>query len=137
MPAYATADDLAAFVPATITVPDEPEATRLLTHASEAVDGLLLTALYDTDDDGLPTDAEVIVALRDATCAQALWWLETGDEDGAQGQYQSVSIGSVSLTRAGAGSSQGVTTSATQTVSSRASEILRLAGLLQQGPLVC
>jgi hypothetical protein len=137
MAVYATRTDLVDFVPATVTVPDEPEATRLLTHASEKVDLALLTALYDTDDDGLPTKAEHVVALREATCAQAQWWLETGDEDGAVGQYQSVSIGSVNLTRAGAGSSTGVTTGATQTASSRAAAILRLAGLLQQGPLVC
>jgi hypothetical protein len=133
MPNYATADDLTGFAPETVTVPDEPEATRLLGHASEVVDGLLLTAVYDTDDDGLPTDADVAAALRDATCAQALWWLETGDESGAQATYQSVSIGSVSLTR---GYTSGASaTGPAQTVSPRAVGILQRAGLIMAGPL--
>jgi hypothetical protein len=133
MVAYASADDLAEFVPETVTVPDEPEASRLLAHASEVVDGLLLTAVYDTDDDGLPTDPQVVAALRDATCAQALWWLETGDESGAQATYQSVSIGSVSLTR---GYTSGASaTGPAQTTAPRAVSILQQAGLIMAGPL--
>jgi hypothetical protein len=136
MPVYATRDDLvdSPYVTATISVPDDPEATRLLTRASGKVDELLLTAIYDTDSGGAPTDAKVIEALKEATCAQAAWWLETGDESGVQGRYQSVGIGSVSLTRAGAGSARGV--AGDDTASPDAARVLRLAGLLQQEPLI-
>lgn len=121
--AYEAGSTLAAQIPA------EPEATRKLTRASERIDDLLVTAVYDVDDDDLPTDATVAQALRDATCAQASWWLEIGDETGAASQYQSVSIGSVSLSRGytGAGSSTGVQ----QTMSDAAVRHLRRAGLLQ------
>jgi hypothetical protein len=133
MPVYATADQLAGFVPEAVTVPDEPEASRLLAHASEVVDGLLLTAVYDVGDDGAPTDEQVAAALRAAACAQALWWLETGDESGAQAQYQSVSIGSVSLTR---GYTSGASaTGPAQTISPRAVSILQQASLIMAGPI--
>ncbi|HEU0041410.1 MAG TPA: hypothetical protein VFQ15_03565 [Jiangellaceae bacterium] len=103
-----------------------PSGSRLaLAKASAAVDDMLLTAVYDVDAvTGLPTDAAVIVALRDATCAQA--------EDlraakaAAAGSF---SIGSISVTR-----------SAPQTVreeeyrSPRAFGILQRAGLTGQSP---
>lgn len=110
---YATRADLVAYAPAdtTVTVPGEPEATRLLTSASKEIRRATLTAIYTTDTDGYPTDTAKRQAFRDATCAQALWWLNNpGMETGTSTQYQSVSIGSVSLSRgntsgAGAGGS--------------------------------
>src|SRR4051794_26110046 len=91
--AYAPADQVA-------DLPADPEATRLLTRASRRVDRLLFAAVYDTAaTTGLPTDPDVAQALSEATCEQALWWLETGDESGASDQYQSVSAGSIALTR--------------------------------------
>jgi hypothetical protein len=92
---------------------------------------MLLCAYYDTDDDGLPTDADVIVAMRDATVAQALYMREIGDAYGlgAAAQYDNVSIGRVSLSRrAGSGGS------ATALYASEAVEILRQAGMLAGGP---
>lgn len=87
--------------------PSEPEATRLLTSASKEIRNATKTAVYDTDTDGYPTDTEVRQAFRDACCAQALWWLDNpGLETGSATQYQSVSIGGVTLSRgntAGAG----------------------------------
>jgi hypothetical protein len=97
---YATRTDLTGYVPAGTTVPAEPEATRLLTSASKQILQATMTAFYDTDTDGYPTDTAVRQAFRDATCAQALWWLiNPGLETGTAAQYKSVSIGSVSLTR--------------------------------------
>lgn len=73
-----------------------PSGSRLaLAKASAAVDDMLLTAVYDVDDDDMPTDAAVIVALRDATCAQAEDARKYATE--AAGSF---SIGSVSVTRA-------------------------------------
>lgn len=92
---YATSGDLADYLQD--TPPDS--ADRMLARATEIIDRILMTARYATDADGEPTDADVIAALKKATCAQAAWWINTGDETGIAGQYQSVSIGSVSLTR--------------------------------------
>lgn len=94
---YATEDDYK-----TWTGDDTATATTAqLRNASLVVDELLATAVYDVDEDDLPTDDAVIEALRDATCAQLEWWNETGDTSGvgASGQFQSASIGSASYTR--------------------------------------
>lgn len=128
---YADRAALVAYAPADQQgdIPAEPEATRLLTRASRRVDRLLFAAVYDTDPVSLlPTDADVATALSEATCEQALWWLETGDESGASQQYQSVSAGSISLTRGY--SSGGSATGRDQNVSPAAVEVLQLAGLL-------
>lgn len=93
--AYATSAELASsdFLPADLDVPTDVD--RLLSRASRAVDRLLLLAscVYAVDDDGLPTDDRVVAALRDATCAQAAWWIETGDEAGTASVVQSASSG--------------------------------------------
>lgn len=132
-PVYATRAELVAseYLPGTVTVPDDPEATRLLTRASRRIDRLLLTAVYDVDEDEAPTDADVIAALRAATCAQAAWWLEHGDESGAGAEYDSVSIGSVALSGRRAGAS-----SAGASAAPAALEVLTLAGLVGTGPAV-
>ena len=97
---YATQADLTAYAPAGVTVPGEPETTRLLTAASKEIRRATTTAIYDVDDDGYPTDTTVREAFRDATCAQAIW--RPGNPlPGAEtsGEYSSVSIGSVTLSR--------------------------------------
>lgn len=98
--AYATTADLTAAWPSDAG-PVPADAARLLEAASDLLDTtILLSAAYCTDDAGAPTDPIVVEALRDAVCAQVRWWDETGDELGSAGTVQSVSIGSVSLTRA-------------------------------------
>ena len=91
--AYATTGELTAWLPDGLTIP--VDATRLLASASRAVDRMLMVlgAVYDVDTDNLPTDADVIVALRDATCAQASWWIETGDEQGVASALTSANSG--------------------------------------------
>lgn len=80
--------------------------------ASGRIDDMLLSAIYDTDDDGMPTKASVIAAMQDATCAQVEYAMSIGDPNGT-GQlstFKSVSIGSVKLDRAdgvGAGGTGG------------------------------
>ncbi|HEY9476479.1 MAG TPA: hypothetical protein VIS06_21845 [Mycobacteriales bacterium] len=130
-PVYAVETDLAdsVYLPKGVTAPTGTEATRLLTRASRRVDRLLLPAVYDVDDTGAPTDPAVIEAVRDATCAQAAWWLETGDESGAAGQYQSVGIGSVNLTRRTSDDQD-------DTTSPDAVDVLTQAGLFTQGPVL-
>ena len=94
--AYATAAEFRAsdFVSDGLTVSAvDAVVDRLLSRASREVDKALLRAVYTVDDDSLPTDADVILALRDATCAQAAWWLETGDEAGAAAALNSAGSG--------------------------------------------
>lgn len=103
VPVYATLAQLTAYTPADLLdeLPDEPEATRLLASASMTIYKATMTAIYATDSTGLPSEEPFITGFSRATCAQAVWWLETGDELGISGQYTSVSIGGVSLTRGG------------------------------------
>lgn len=75
-------------------------ARRALVSASKVVDEMLLTAVYDVDDDDLPTDAAVILALRDATCAQAEYARAAGDANSVgAGAISSFSIGPVQVTK--------------------------------------
>lgn len=123
---YATRDDLIAYTPEGVDVPAEPEVSRLLTRASEAVELLTMSAVYPVDDEGVPTEARHVEAFRTATCAQAAHWLETGDETGTAGQWSAVSIGSINLARA-AGVAAGPSQIRTPDAITRP---LRLAGLL-------
>ncbi|MFG1997882.1 hypothetical protein ACGFNU_01890 [Spirillospora sp. NPDC048911] len=119
MARYATVQQLQAFSGNT----PPADAERLLDRAAEFVDDLLLTARYATDAAGLPADPKIAEVLSRATCAQAAYWLETGDAEGAGAHYQSVHIGSITLTR-GAGGSNG-------RVAPQAATILRTARLLR------
>lgn len=101
---YAVRTDLIAYVPASTTVPTDPEATRLLTSASKLIRRATKTAIYDTDTSGYPTNVDIRQAFRDATCAQAEWWIANpGEELGTARQYSTVSIGSMTLVRGGKG----------------------------------
>ena len=119
---YATPEQLAAYTD--VSAPDG--ADRLLARASEDVDSALLTAVYPVDDAGLPLDAELRDALRDAVCAQVEFWLAGGDDGtGAAGQWDSVSIGPVSLS----GRSGGTAGASGVELAPRAGRALRRAGL--------
>ncbi|GGM76951.1 hypothetical protein GCM10012275_54520 [Longimycelium tulufanense] len=124
---YATRTDLVDYAPATVTVPEDPEATRLLRQASKAVDDALLGTVYAIDTAGMPTDTTIRDALRDATCAQAVHWLTTGSEDTTPGRYQSVTVGPITVTDATAGAGPDI---ARPVLSETAARELRLAGLL-------
>lgn len=129
---YATRDELVDYAPANLKtrVPEEPEATRLLTSASKRIRRATKTAIYDVDTDDYPTNAKVRQAFQDATCAQALWWVANpGEEDGTAGQYANVSIGSLSLSR-GAGGSGGGSGGGGARLASQAETELRDAGVL-------
>lgn len=100
---YATAANITAYgLPPGVVVPAEPEVTRVLTRASQRVDGALRSAVYLTDTAGLPTEQTVKDAMRDAVCAQVIHWqsnsgAEQAENGGGGTDWDSVSIGSVSL----------------------------------------
>lgn len=127
---YATPSDLVVYTGA--APPDDTR--RLLLRASRLVEALTRCAVYDVDAEGLPTDAAVAAAFRDAVCAQVAWFDETGDSTGAAQQYQSVSIGSMSLTRGH--SAGGSATGAEQRYAPDAVAALTRAGLMGARPIV-
>jgi hypothetical protein len=90
---YATTAQLAAYLHT-----DAPaNAAKLLEDATRALDDALRTAVYDVDAGGMPTNPTVQAAFAEAVCAIAEWWGETGDPVGADGGWDSVSAGPVSL----------------------------------------
>lgn len=92
---YATTTDLANFLRSA----PPTGARKLLEDASRKMAGVLLTAVYATDSDGMPTDPVVKKAIADATCAIVEWWGETGDVLGTDGNWTSASAGNVSVSR--------------------------------------
>ncbi|APD18761.1 hypothetical protein SEA_RALEIGH_9 [Streptomyces phage Raleigh] len=120
---YATPEQLAAWT----GTPAPPSAERLLARASEDIDDALLTAVYGTDDLGMPTDPAIVSALADAVCAQCEYQLATGDDGtGAAGRWDAVSIGPVSLS----GRKGGPATAGDVDLAPRAHRALTRAGLL-------
>jgi hypothetical protein len=92
---YATTTDLANFLRAA----PPANARKLLEDASRKMSGVLLTAVYATDDDGYPSDPVQKAAITDATCAIVEWWEDTGDVLGTDGSWTSASAGNVSVSR--------------------------------------
>lgn len=125
--AYATPEELAEHLEPD---PAPANSARLLDRASRDVDSELLCAVYDVDTDGIPTEQSVIDALREATLEQVSWRLSQGDDDGLPSGYQSVSIGSVALTR-GSGAQA---TGSVGRLGSQAWQILASAGLTGNEP---
>lgn len=119
---YATAVQLADWLGTSAPA----DADRQLRRASADIDAALLTAVYDTDDTGAPTDTAVAAAFADAACAQVEWWAATGDDGtGAAGRWESVSAGPVSLS----GRAPGPASPAGVELAPRAWRALQAAGL--------
>lgn len=87
--AYATSPELVTYTGATAPA----DATRLLARASDLIDDHIVTAVYNVNAAGAATDATVIAALRDATCAQVEFWLAGDEEDDVLGPLQGMSAG--------------------------------------------
>ncbi|MFC7582435.1 hypothetical protein ACFQYP_00495 [Nonomuraea antimicrobica] len=120
MVVYATAADYAAYT-------DKPAPDGIgaaLARASERIDELLLGAVYDVDDNDMPTDPKEREAIMRATCAQAAWMIASGDPYGVAAAFKDIAIGSVRLSRAGGGAS------APPRHAPDAGRILHTAGLL-------
>ena len=115
---------------ATSPLTDGTTTDQALVAASLDVDQLLTTAVYDTDEDGLPTDQDVADAIRDATIAQAQHAASKGDPANVgAGAITQASIGSVQFTRRGATGGE-----VPGRYSPQAQQILGQAGLLNHGP---
>jgi hypothetical protein len=100
-------------------------ADRMLRAASLDVDRILLCAVYDVDQQGMPVDPDHVTAMQEATCAQAEYNRGRGDPYGVgAGRITQATIGRISVQRA---ASTG--TSAPARDSPQAVEILRQAGL--------
>jgi hypothetical protein len=127
--AYATTADLEAWLD---PEPLPPNAERLLEEASDDLDEVLIGAVYDTDEDGQPTDPDVAEMLRKATVRQVHWMMRRDDETGADSDVQSMTVGQRSFTRRTVGSAAGTTPK----VGPRAAQILRTSGLLTMWPVV-
>ena len=130
---YATSDDLTDWTGT--TAPDN--ATALLRTASLIVRRATMTATYAVDETGAPTDADILDAFRDATCAQAAA-LAANDVDpagaaaGASGEIASSSIGSASISFATDASTSALTRSLLSDLTDEAAMILSRAGLTAQ-----
>lgn len=72
---------------------------RLLARASELIDSdVTMTAWYDTDDAGLPTNTGVAAAFANATAAQVEFWTKgPGEGVDVSGPIQGVSLGALSI----------------------------------------
>lgn len=83
---------------ADMTAPDN--ADRLLRLASGWVKHAVRRAQFDVAPSGMPTDPDIVDALRDATCEQVLVWVQNGVEPGKvdrRGAVSSSSIGDGSV----------------------------------------
>ena len=119
--AWATVDELAAWMPAELPA----DAERMLTRASELITYVTRFAVYDVDTDDEPTDTTVLAALRDATCAQVEYWAEVGEDEDVGGSVQGISLGPLQV-QYGAGDNRVTPTF----LAPRAQRILSNAGLL-------
>jgi hypothetical protein len=101
---YATTGDLTTWTGATPPV----NAVALLRSASMLVRRATMTAVYDVDIEGRPTNPAILGAFRDATCSQAATWAALGVDPvtgaAAGGKVaSSKSLGSASVAYADAG----------------------------------
>lgn len=85
---------------------------------------------FEADEDGYPSNEVVRQAFADAVCAQVAWWSETGDELGVAGRWDSVKLGSLSLSR-GSSSGSGSSSSGRE-VAETAMEALRSPDLTRE-----
>ena len=116
--AYATVQEYAVYAESD----DERITARIMTRASELIDDYTRTAIYDTDDDGFPTDTDVETAFKEATCAQVEFWMAGDEEDDVLGAPDLVALSGLSAKG--------------RTLAPRAARLLRNAGLYGGEPVI-
>ncbi len=130
--AYATVAELIEYMGPLPYDVSQADAQRLLNRASDDIDVHTIGAWYQHDDNGNPTEQIVIDAFSKAACAHVSYLIETGDYQGAANQYNTVSIGDVSLS----GGRSATTTKSAKGVylAPRAVSALMVAGILPAVP---
>jgi len=114
-------------------------ATTLLRSASLLVRKATAAAIYPVDTNGLPTDADILAAFQQATCAHAAALQAAGVDPAAAGTVPGIgatAIGSASVTYAGAAEATAAKQRLTQELAPEATLILQAAGLIGNPPLV-
>jgi len=105
--------------------------TKRLRAASIEVEKLTRRAVYDTDEDGYPTDPDIADAFAEATCRIVEYWQETDDPTGADAYAGAVKIGSVSLgTTSSSPDSLTAQEKLARRIGTRAIDVLTNAGLI-------
>lgn len=135
---YATSDDLTTATPPWLTVAPA-NVGSLLRSASLLIQQTTIASFYDVDDTGLPTDAVVLQAFVDATCAQVATWAGLGIDpllvalDG-KGPVRSKGIDGASISFDTTAASSAAAFAARQAAASQlcdqSQQILRAAGVL-------
>lgn len=131
---YATTDDLTSWAAGSAVDTESAAATGALRTASLRVSEAIAGDFYDADGTGLPTNATILQAVKDATCAHALAVLSldiSTDAGGAvtAGAVTSVGIGSARKTYADATAAAAARAAAAGRLVPDALSILRIAGL--------
>lgn len=126
---YATVADYQTYTGDTLTL--APQLTIWLRAASRHVDRAVIAAVYPTDPQGYPVDANLIVSFKDATCEQVMFLRDTDDDSGVKARLSSVRMGAMSFTRA-----PGTAGLALKPICPGALEILRNTGVLPVAPMV-
>jgi len=128
--AYATVEEFTDFLdPDPVPV----NASRLLDRASTKLDQLLIGAVYETDEDGLPTDTALTAVLKEAVCLQAQYISALSDETGANANVSTMTLGNQTISRALKGTNG---MGKTQRVSPDLLDLLQVHGLLSVYPIV-
>lgn len=108
-------------------------AERALRAASRRIRTMTMSACYETDETGAPTNPDILAAFMEATCAQADYARGIGDKNdtGAALAWGAVKLGSASMSR---GQAPGGGTEQPSPYSGEAYTILQQAGLIPAGP---
>ena len=134
MRVYATPGDYDEVAEEPWDTADTATLEKRLRSASIEVEKLTRRAVYETDDDGFPTDPDISDAFTEATCAIAEYWSPSGTDDpmGVDLIAGAVKIGSVSLGTTSS-SSDGLSEQEklARRIGTKAIDILTNAGLIQ------
>jgi len=145
---YATAADYYDFIgdDQPMTTPPEPEEGQepqepepvtekqlnaVLRRASAVIDSHTRHDVYDVDEDGYPNDQNIADAFKEATCAQADWFEDSGDVTGSQSQDGTIAIASVSIGARGRSVGGASAEAAASRIAPEAVQILQNAGLMR------
>ena len=134
MRVYATPGDYDEVAEEPCDTADTATLEKRLRSASIEVEKLTRRAVYETDDDGFPTDPDISDAFTEATCAIAEYWSPSGTDDpmGVDLIAGAVKIGSVSLgTTSSSSDDLSEQEKLARRIGTKAIDILTNAGLIQ------